>query len=342
MAHNIMENRMFYSFKEQAWHQLGTISCKEETAIEVLDNEFQGGFTTSLRPVVVELNGGAKETGDYAVVRSATSDPESKEVIFGFCTERYQPLQPRQICETFDTNVRQNVETMAFLGDGNDMFISWKMPEIEVVKDDTVQLFGIVRTGFDTLKGTSLFTSTFRPVCQNTINLAQGWAKKNTDGKGKGEIWNSKHVNKNLLRDLGYWMAHVQENAQRESGLVANFFQKLAKTPIKNEAEVHEILYTAYPPMDSLGEYYPKELRKDKEESIFDANKRQEGIRDGIYELFAGSGTGITPDYWGVMNSTSEYFNHIQASKKPIASSVMFGNRQKQIMQVVNVLKERV
>ena len=178
--------------------------------------------------------------------------------------------------------------------------------------------------------------------CQNTINLAQGWAKKNTDGKGKGEIWNSKHVNKNLLRDLGYWMAHVQENAVRESDLIAGFFKKLAQTPVKGDAEIHEILYTAFPPMNSLGEYYPKELRKDKEESIVDANNRQEGIRDGIYNLFSGAGTSITPDYWGIMNSTSEYFCHVQPSKKPTASSLMFGNRQKQIMQVVNVLKERV
>ena len=342
MAHNIMEDRMFYSQDKPAWHNLGTVSTVHSTAEEILARDFKGGFTVDNRPVTVTLNGVPTETGDYAIVRSMTADPSSFEKVFGYCTNRYHPLQPLEICQTFDKNVNLFVETMAFLGDGNDMFISWNMPEFEVVKDDLIKLYGIVRTGFDTMKGTRLFTSTYRPVCQNTVNLAEGWAKQNTDGKGKGEIWSGKHTSENLLRDLGYWMEHVTQNAEREAGLIQSFFKKLADTPVKNDAEVHEILLNAYPPTAQLGEYYPAPLRADKESSIAEKSEKSAQIRDGIYNEFIGHAVGITPTLWGVLNATSSFYCHVLPSKKDISSSIMFGNRQKEIGAVVNVLKERV
>lgn len=340
MSANIM-GKMVYSYKQPMWHAITKPSEVEMNAVDVLDKNFDGAFSIHLRPVTVELNGEAKETGDFAIVRGeSVSDPQ--EVIFGYCSDRYQPLQPRQVAETFDNWLGLPVETMAFLGNGNDMFISWKMPTFEVVSGDEMQMYGIVRTGFDTLKGTSLFTSTYRPVCQNTINLAEGWAKAHTDGSGRGNIWKGKGVNKNLLRDLGYWMKFVRENSEREADMIKNFFGKLAQKPIKKDEEVYSILYEAYPVSQQLSSYYPAELRKDKEETIEEFNAKQAEIRDGIFNLFSGQGTAITPDYYGVMNATSEYFCHYQPSKKAIAQSVMFGNRQKQIMNVIDVMSNRL
>jgi len=340
MSANI-SGRMIYSFEKPMWHSITEPSLEPLTADEILLGKWNGGFTTELRPVTVTLNGFAQETGDFAIVRSPmVHDP--KEVVFGFCTERYNPLQPYQITEVFDRCVNKRVETMAFLGNGNDMFISWQMPEIEVVKGDVAQMYGIVRTGFDSLKGTHLFTSTYRPVCSNTITLAQNWAKRNTDGKGKGEIWNSKHVNKNLLRDLGYWMEHVTENAEREVGLIESFFKKLAATPVKSDAHVKALLLEAYPDANPVPEYYPVQLRGAKETAVADENEKSLSVRGGIFDLFAGKGTGITPDLWGCLNSMSEYFCHVLPSKKPIASSVMFGNRATQMRKFIDVLKEQV
>lgn len=339
MAHNIF-SKCVYSFARPMWHGLTKPSEVEMSAVGVLDNQFAGGFPVHLRPVTVELNGEAKETGDFAIVRgSSTIEPD--EAIFGYCTNRYQPLQPRAVAETFDDYLNLPVETMAFLGNGNDMFISWKMPTFEVVNDE-IEMYGIVRTGFDTMKGTSLFTSTYRPVCQNTINLAEGWAKTHTDGNGRGNIWKGKGVNKELLTHLGYWMKFVKDNSERESMMIQNFFGKLAKTPVKKDEDVYSILFEAYPPAEKLSAYYPPELRKDKEETIETFNEKQGEIRDGIFQLFSGVGTAITPDFYGVMNATSEYFCHYQPSKKAIAQSVMFGNRQKQTMRVIDVMSSRI
>lgn len=336
MAANI-HGKMVYSFEKPMWHNITEPSLVPMTAEEILDQKFGGGFEIFLRPVFTELNGENTETGDLAIVRG-NSPFDQKEVVFGYCSQRYNPLQPREIAQSFDMNVNQPAETMAFLGQGEDTFISWKMPSFEVKIGDEVELYGIVRCGFDTLKGARLFTSVYRPVCANTITLAENWAKSHTDGNGKGRIWSGKAVNKNLLRDLGYWMSHVQGSAIQEGNLLKGLFGKLAETPIRHESEAQDILKVAYPDAKDVSQYYPAELRKAKSEKTEDFNAHQKMLRDGIFELFSGAGTQITPDYWGLLNSTSEYFCHVLPSKKPIAESVMFGTRQKYIGQMVNVL----
>ncbi|GEM_PF-3224633 len=336
MAANIF-GKMVYSFEKPMWHSITEPSLIPMSAEEIMNNRFGGGFGIFLRPITVELNNEQVETGDFAIVRGK-SGYDNKEIVLDYCTERYHPLQPIDVARSFDTNVQEPAETMAFLKEGNDMFISWKMPSFEVLKGDEVQMYGIVRTGFDTKNAARLFTSTVRPVCWNTITFAEGWAKANTDGQGRGEIWKGKGINKNLLRDLGFWMAHVQEHAKRESELLKSLFSNFAQTPIKTDREAWGILNEAYPDKEDVSAYYPKQLKDDKQARIEAYNESQKRIREGIFTLFSGEGIEITPDYWGMMNSTSEYFCHVQPSKKPIAESVMFGGRQKNIMSMVKVL----
>lgn len=340
MGHNL-HGKMFYSFEKPAWHALVEPSLVPKGAEQILDEDFGGGFNVENRPITVFLNGEQVETGDYALVRTA-SPYDRKEVVFGYCTERYQPLQPREVARAFDNSVLDFAETMGFLGKGEQMFITWKLPSFDVVAGDTVDMYGVLKGGFDGFHAYSLFSSSVRVVCQNTLNFAENWAKQNTDGKGKGEIWKGRGVNKNLLRDLGYWMSHVQENAIREVNLIRSFFGELAKTPIVSDAEAQEILFEAFPEKEDVSKYYPRQLKDKKAETIAAYNEKQEEIRDGIFELFSGEGTAITPDYWGMLNATTEYFCHYQPSKKPIAESVMFGGRQKNSMNMVKVLAGRV
>ena len=331
---------MFYSLRKPAWHALCEPSQVDMSAYNIIQNRFHGGFTIESRPVTVTLNGAPTETGDFAIVRCASvADPN--EVVFGYCTERYHPLQPIQVAEIFDANVAVPAETLVFLGQGEDMFISWLMPKFEVVKDDEIQMYGIVRTGFDTKHGTKLFTSTVRPVCWNTITLAEGWAKMNTDKQAnKGMIWTGKGVNRNLARDLGYWMEHVQTKAMVEADLVESFFKRLVEVPIHDDDEAVDILFKAYPNKPDVSEFMPWQLREDNQKAIEQVNDTRNQVREDIFALFSGQGTAITPDYWGMLNATSEYFCHYQPSKKPIAESVMFGGRADNIMAMVETLNQ--
>jgi len=338
MSANI-HGRMVYSFEKPMWHNITEPSSVPMSAQSIMSERFGGGFEIFLRPVTVTLNDEAVETGDYAIVRGKSPYDESERV-FGYCSDRFHPLQPIEIAKEFDEKVKQPAETMAFLGHGEDMFISWKMPSFDVRVGDEVESYGIVRSGFDTLNGTRLFQSIYRPVCANTITLAESWAKSNTDGNGKGNIWKGKGVNKNLLRDLGYWMAYVQESAMQNALLLQNLFGRMANLEIKTEEEAKNILYTAYPDAEDVSDYYPKELRASKQETTLQFNEKQERMRNGIFGLFDGEGTAISPDYWGMLCATSEYFCHVLPSKRPIAESVMFGSRQKYTTRMTNVLAE--
>lgn len=340
MSHNVYK-KMVYSFQAPMWHALTEPSDVPMTAEGILDNKFMGGFNIALRPVTVRLNGEDVETGDFAIVREK-SKSESNEVVFGYCSDRYKPLQPREVAQSYDNNVCEYAETMAFLSEGKEMFISWKMPSFEVRVGDDVDMYGIVRTGFDTLKGARLFTSIYRPVCANTINMAENWAKRNTDGNGKGQIWKGKATNKNLIDELGYWMKHIQGRAINEAMLLQSLFHCFAKTPIKNDAEAKDIILEAFPVVDDYSASFPVELVEKKAKSIKEINDTNEYIRDGIYTLFSGQGTKITPDYWGMLNSTTEFLCHYQPSKRPIAESVMFGSRQKNSMRMVRTLSGRL
>jgi hypothetical protein len=339
MSANI-HGQMVYSFEKPMWHNITEPSLEPLTAEQVYDMRFGGGFEIELRPITVKLNGKRTETNRFGIVRTSSPyDPEER--LLDVCTERYRPLQPRQVAQIFDANVCEPAETMAFLGHGEDMFISWAMPEYDVRDGDGVKMYGIIRTGFTTKDGTRLFVACVRPVCWNTITMAEGWAKQNTNKEAnRGIIWKGKGVNRNLARDLGYWTQHVQTKALVEAELLQSFFAKLTQQPVKNDEHAQKILTTAYPNHVDNSAHGPWQLRDEVSAKVADYNNGQEEIRSGIKNLFDGAGTEITPDFWGMLNATTEYFCHVQPSKKPIAESVMFGPRAQKTMAMVETLNK--
>lgn len=335
MAHNIFQE-MFYSNRIPAWHGLGFVSEVPMSAREALQTHFDGGYSVDLRPAHVELNGELVETGHYGIVRGAFKD--LKEEVLWYATDRFRPLQIADVCDTFDHKVVEPVETLGVLGNGEKMFLTWKMPSATIGKSDTVDFYGIITGGFDGRNGWKLLTAAQRVVCANTLAMALNWSKKNTSD-GKGLIWTGKAISDTLLYELGEWMGHVQLNAIREVNLIENFFANLAANPI-NDATAQEVIWQAYPDTDDISGKYPKSLREAKAEKIAKINEKQGEVRDGIFGLWQGAGTAITPDAWGLLNATTEYFQHYMPSKKPVANSVVFGNRQAASMQMVQTLDQ--
>jgi hypothetical protein len=327
---------MAHARNQPIWHSIADPITGKQTAEQVLNSRYAGGFPVDLRPATLTLNGTPQESGDFGIVRGESAY-DKKEIVFGYCTKRFHPLNPLDVCRLFDANVNQPVETMAFLGNGRKMFATWELPKFEVVVGDEIALYGILAGGWDGKSGWELFLSSVRMWCWNS------YVRTRQNAKDKGSyLWRGKAVNKNLLHDLGCWMAHVQGKALSDVELMKSFFGKLAHTPVKNDAEIHEILYEAFPPMVDTSGLFPKELSEAKREKVEVYNTSQEETRDGIYRLFAGAGTKMTPDYWGIFNAVTEYHCQVQPSKKGIGESVMFGNRQAQTEKVVKILTDRL
>lgn len=355
MAHNI-KGTMFYSFVKPAWHALREPFMTPHTAEEALTEiapavEVGGepGFTVTLRaPKLAVLTDGVMEEkeleGQNFIVRGPMFEDPNEAIYPGSVSERFHPLQPIEICRAYDSNVKRPIETMAFLGSkAESMFISWELPEFAVKENDVLKLFGVIKAGWDGMHGASLFSSIYRPVCQNTLNLAEGWAEKNADGHGKGSVWKGKAVNPNLLRDLGYWMEHVQSKAEQEAELLKEFFGMLAKTPISSDLEAQEIILEAFPIIGNNSKYYPEKLRDQKELTTLEENRKLEDMRNGIFTNWAEQdGLNVTSDFYGLLNATTAYVCHDLPSKRPIAESVMFGNRADISMTMVSTLANRL
>ena len=104
--HNI-SGEMFYSFKEPAWHNIRKPSQVQKRALEILADEMGGGLSVDCRAATIWLNGKSQELKQFFIVRSPVAGVDTEEYAYdGSVSERFNPLQPREICEAFDTQVQ--------------------------------------------------------------------------------------------------------------------------------------------------------------------------------------------------------------------------------------------
>jgi hypothetical protein len=332
-------NNQVFLHKRAAWHNLGIVADADTPAVEAL-RLLGGGFWFETVPHSMELNGEnilIKE--DNVLVRSPIpGDPRWRR--FGYVTKLYGVLQPQEACEMYDENVGEPVETLGFLHKhGRRMFITWSMPSFDVIKGDQVDLYGFLAIGFDAKMGVSLNIVTERVVCRNTWRnaLLQALATKET---GRGQVWSGKHTQKNMKRDLAEWMKFVNENAKKQAELTKSFFKRLSNVPLNEDKEVYQLLFKAFPDPEKLQKnaFIPPSLRPEEEEKIEDKAALMKQYREGIYGLFAGAGTAIKPNMWGLFNSGTEYFNHVQMEKKPADVSILVGKRDQRMGELAEVL----
>jgi len=339
MPANLMGNNVYLN-KEPAWHNMGFVSDKPMGAVEassVIESVFY-----EKRPISVMINGQLQDaTGDYAIIRSATpTDPN--EQLLGFVKKNYQILQPISICEQFDQWVSEPVETLGFLGKGEKLFLTWVLPSFDV-RGDPINTYGFVASGYDGKFGASLYVVSVRVVCENTYNMAvsEGESNNGNENKGnnyKGKIWSGRHNSTQLSRDLGAWMEHVQQRALAQVNSASGMFNAMAAKAINEQSTLADLLFKIYPDPKSLPLDFPDKLRAEKQNKIDELKEKAERDRKIVESLFAGKGTEITADGFGLFNSVTEYENHVRVTKKPSDYSILFGNRANKMTYAANVI----
>ena len=194
MAHNINYNsntdkHSFFSVKQPAWHQLGTVVEEYPTSAEAL--KFAGlDYTVEKRPlftVDAENHKVATDPDADSYFDSCTPDiivPDyfatlrtDTEEVLGVVGKDYAVVQNVQAFEFFDSIVGGDegilYETAGALGKGERIFITAKLPDyIRVGKDDLIDKYLFLTTSHD---GYGSITAAFTPVrivCQNTLNAA--------------------------------------------------------------------------------------------------------------------------------------------------------------------------
>ena len=340
MSHDLLDNDKCVTVGAKPWHNLGVNFTEPISAIGAHD-AMGGSFTLYKKQVGVMFDDEFVSIPDnFAIVRGHTNK-DAREIVFGFASDHYHLVQPIDIINKFDERVGVSIETMGLIQDGKKLFLTWRLPNFEVVSGDEIEVFGILMIGFDTVFSTRLNIGSTRVVCANTFAMALNEeTDENKKKRGMGTIYTSKHSNRNLLGEMGEWMNFIQINSERQSNLLKSLFGKFASSPIVHEKQAEDLIYTTWPNPAPVPEFYPEALRKAKEEKIGLETERLTKMRDGIYMDYTEEKGDNT--YWKLFNAGTHFFNYVMPSKKDTSYSLVWGNRNLHMNHFAEVLKKDI
>jgi phage/plasmid-like protein (TIGR03299 family) len=249
MAHELEINgdqATFASFREPAWHKLGTVFEEEVSTSEMLELAHLQDWNVRLEEVPLP-SGFVSDKTNYFVARTNPFNAEQTDVL-GVVGERYRVLQNEDLFDFGDALLDGGGrwETAGSIKGGRQVFGSLALErEMVIDKDgvgDKVTSYLLVNTSHDGSIAIQASVTPVRVVCANTLNLALG--------SGVGRNRSVKQSFK--IRHTQTAQGKVQ--AAREAlGLAKTYldeFDKMAHDLIQREItqdKFMEIVYSAYP-----------------------------------------------------------------------------------------------
>lgn len=272
----------FASFREPAWHGLGTVFFEEKSTQEMLEAAHLANWNVRLEPVTYP-QGYNVLTPSYMVVRN---NPFGEGIdVLSTVGERYRELQNEELFHFGDALLDGGRwETAGSIKNGRVVFGSLAL-ERETVLDpkgvsDVVKSYLLVHTSHDGSTAVQASITPVRVVCQNTLNMAL---------RGVKQSFKIRHT-----QTVGGKVA-----AAREALALANSyldeFDKEAQALIATEitkAKFDKIVEAVYPRPD-----------KDAKGAI----KKWETKVDLIEEIYGSDTTNmVAGTAWGAFNALTE------------------------------------
>ena len=175
---------MFYAGKTP-WHGLGT---PVEKALDSLEAIKMAGLDWTVSKKLLFTNIGSENeyipmpTAWMATVRDSDNTP------LGVVTDKYQLVQNNEAFDFTDALIGEGCryETAGSLRNGQQVWLLAKLPESKLV-GDAVDNYLVFTNSHDGKGSIRVAMTPVRVVCQNTLNLALGSAKR---------MWSTKHMGK--------------------------------------------------------------------------------------------------------------------------------------------------
>jgi phage/plasmid-like protein (TIGR03299 family) len=293
MAHELETQNgvaSFASFREPAWHGLGTVFTEEKNTAEMLVAANLNNWNVRLEELEIPSTLTSDKNYSY-VVRTNPTDKTQTDVL-GIVGERYVPLQNEELF-AFGDNILDGGgrwETAGSIKGGRVVFGSLAL-ERETILDpsgvaDKVKTYLLINTSHDGSIAIQASITPVRVVCANTLNLALG------SKRGKNSIKQSFKI-----RHTQSAQGRVQV-ARETLGLANKYmdaFDVMAKAMIEKEitaGQFNDIILAAYPKPE-----------KDSKGSI----KKWENKVDVINDIYTGEFNGmIANTAWGAFNALTE------------------------------------
>jgi phage/plasmid-like protein (TIGR03299 family) len=293
MAHELETQNgvaSFASFREPAWHGLGTVFTEEKTTAEMLSAANLNNWNVRLEDVNVPSHLSSDKNYQY-VIRTNPTD-NSQTDILGVVGERYHVLQNEDLF-SFGDNILDGGgrwETAGSIRGGRVVFGSLAL-ERETILDpngvaDKVKTYLLINTSHDGSIAIQASITPVRVVCANTLNLALG------SKRGRNAI-------KQTFKIRHTQTANGKVQVARETLGLANkymdAFDVMAKAMIEKEItaqQFNDIVLAAYPK--------PDEEKKG-------ALTRWTNKIDVINDIYTGEFNGmIAGNAWGAFNALTE------------------------------------
>ena len=173
-----------FSVRETPWHGLGRIVMDAPASREALE---LAGLDWQVESRNIYSGTGAMIPGYRANVRS------TDDAVLGVVSDRYRIVQNEEAFQFTDDLLGEGVtyETAGSLQGGKKVWMLAKLPEKYIIAGDEVTPYLVFFNSHDGSSGVKVAMTPVRVVCQNTLNLALGTAKR---------IWTARHTENVLLR----------------------------------------------------------------------------------------------------------------------------------------------
>jgi phage/plasmid-like protein (TIGR03299 family) len=302
MAHELETQNgvaSFASFREPAWHGLGTVFTEEKTTNEMLVAANLHNWNVRLEDLEIPSTLTSDKNYRY-VVRTNPTDKTQTDVL-GIVGERYHVLQNEDLF-SFGDNILDGGgrwETAGSLKGGRVVFGSLAL-ERETILDpngvaDKVKTYLLINTSHDGSIAIQASITPVRVVCANTLNVALNRTSKKDGVKQSFKIRHTQTANGKVQiarQTLGLANAYMDE------------FDKMAHAMIQKEIsakDFNDIILAAYPKPD-----------KDTKGAV----KKWENKVDVINDIYTGEYNGmISGSAWGAFNALTERLDWYRSAR---------------------------
>ena len=291
MAHELETQNgvaSFASFREPAWHGLGTVFTEEKNTSEMLAAANLNNWNVRLEELEIPSTLTSDKNYQYVVRTNPTNNTQTD--VLGIVGERYVPVQNEELF-AFGDNILDGGgrwETAGSIRGGRVVFGSLAL-ERETVLDpsgvaDKVKTYLLINTSHDGSIAIQASITPVRVVCANTLNLALG-----RKGKSPKQSFKIRHTQS----------AEGRIAVARETLGLANVymdsFDKMAHAMIQKEitaVDFNNIILAAYPKPE-----------KDTKGAITKWTNKVDVIND----IYTGEFNGmIAGTAWGAFNALTE------------------------------------
>jgi phage/plasmid-like protein (TIGR03299 family) len=297
----------FASFREPAWHGLGTVFTEEKTTAEMLSLANLDGWNVRLEDLETPSHLTSDKNYQY-VLRTNPTDTTQTDIL-GVVGERYHPMQNEDLF-SFGDNILDGGgrwETAGSIKGGRVVFGALAL-ERETILDptgvaDKVKTYLLINTSHDGSIAIQASITPVRVVCANTLNLALNTTRKKGGVKQSFKIRHTQTASGKVAvarETLG--LAHKYMDS----------FDVMANAMIQQEVSAkmfNDIILAAYPKPE-----------KDTKGAL----KKWENKVDVINDIYTGEFNGmIAGNAWGAFNALTERLDWYRSARGGSNESIL-------------------